>query len=596
MLVIRVLCKALVRFFFRDVTVVGMERIPCYGPVIFVGNHNNQFVDAVMLLASLPRYVRFMIAEASLQRAVIGNLAQFAGSIAVKRPQDCSYKGIGKITWISEALTETERESLGIPPRSGKFHHLHRVVGEGTKFRIDCKVKDLLSSTTLQPCACHQIISDTELITYGENAVLDEPKEPEAFKISPKMDQTEVYSAVSEALREGETIGIFPEGGSHDRTEMLPLKPGVAVMALNAAINGVEDIMIVPIGLHYYQAHKVMSDATFHIGRPVTVPQHLVDLYATDRERATNELLSVIRQGLNETIVRAPDYETLQMIRLCTSLYPPEKNHFSREKTWELYHLFSTILYQCDSPQMRSLLESLREYKTVLDYFGLQDNEVWQLRQSSHEAMFSLFEKCGLLLIHLVWALPFMGMWGPARMASHYLSEQHRQAAVKKSSVKIRGTDVIASYKIITLLMIFPFWNAFLGFLVGLVLTPSWGGVLCMVALFLTVLPFLYWRSISHYELVWPLTRNMLLQVQVLVGKFNIWRETERLIVTRRMEVQILLRDSVRTSVTAELQQKFDSLLPRAVLEADTRRLERERGEYVPLMPKIFPEVQEEIL
>lgn len=29
-------------------------------------------------------------------------------------------------------------------------------------------------------------------------------------------------------------MGIFPEGGSHDRTDLLPLKAGVAVIALEA--------------------------------------------------------------------------------------------------------------------------------------------------------------------------------------------------------------------------------------------------------------------------------------------------------------------------------------------------------------------------
>lgn len=44
------------------------------------------------------------------------------------------------------------------------------------------------------------------------------------FKVAPKVDQTEVYDAVFEKLSRGGCIGIFPEGGSHDRTELLPLK------------------------------------------------------------------------------------------------------------------------------------------------------------------------------------------------------------------------------------------------------------------------------------------------------------------------------------------------------------------------------------
>jgi glycerol-3-phosphate O-acyltransferase/dihydroxyacetone phosphate acyltransferase len=45
-----------------------------------------------------------------------------------------------------------------------------------------------------------------------------------AFKIAPKVDQTKVYDSVFEKLNQGGCVGIFPEGGSHDRTELLPLK------------------------------------------------------------------------------------------------------------------------------------------------------------------------------------------------------------------------------------------------------------------------------------------------------------------------------------------------------------------------------------
>ena len=44
------------------------------------------------------------------------------------------------------------------------------------------------------------------------------------FKVAPKIDQTKVYDAVFERLQSGGCVGIFPEGGSHDRTEILQLK------------------------------------------------------------------------------------------------------------------------------------------------------------------------------------------------------------------------------------------------------------------------------------------------------------------------------------------------------------------------------------
>lgn len=44
------------------------------------------------------------------------------------------------------------------------------------------------------------------------------------FKIAPKVDQSRVYEKVFERIEEGGCIGIYPEGGSHDRPDLLPLK------------------------------------------------------------------------------------------------------------------------------------------------------------------------------------------------------------------------------------------------------------------------------------------------------------------------------------------------------------------------------------
>lgn len=41
-----------------------------------------------------------------------------------------------------------------------------------------------------------------------------------------------MFESVTEKLRNGECIGIFPEGGSHDRSELLPLKAGVAIVII----------------------------------------------------------------------------------------------------------------------------------------------------------------------------------------------------------------------------------------------------------------------------------------------------------------------------------------------------------------------------
>jgi len=63
-----------------------------------------------------------------------------------------------------------------------------------------------------------------------------------------------MYENVYSALKNNKVIGIFPEGGSHDRTELLPLKAGVCIMALGAMASYNVNVKIVTLGLNYYRA------------------------------------------------------------------------------------------------------------------------------------------------------------------------------------------------------------------------------------------------------------------------------------------------------------------------------------------------------
>lgn len=51
-------------------------------------------------------------------------------------------------------------------------------------------------------------------------------------------------------------MGIFPEGGSHDRTELLPLKAGVSIMALGSLARFKDmKLNIVSCGLKYFKPY-----------------------------------------------------------------------------------------------------------------------------------------------------------------------------------------------------------------------------------------------------------------------------------------------------------------------------------------------------
>ena len=65
-----------------------------------------------------------------------------------------------------------------------------------------------------------------------------------------------MYSRVVDLLAGGGASAIFPEGGSHDRTDTLPLKVGVALIRYAALEKHDVSVPIVPVGLNYFRAHR----------------------------------------------------------------------------------------------------------------------------------------------------------------------------------------------------------------------------------------------------------------------------------------------------------------------------------------------------
>ena len=57
-----------------------------------------------MLITHIDRPISFLIAEKSMKRAIVGKLAAAVQSIPVRRAQDESFKGTGKITTSGELV------------------------------------------------------------------------------------------------------------------------------------------------------------------------------------------------------------------------------------------------------------------------------------------------------------------------------------------------------------------------------------------------------------------------------------------------------------------------------------------------------------
>lgn len=279
------------------------------------------------------------------------------------------------------------------------------------------------------------------------------------YKTAPKVDQTQVYDAVFDRLSAGGAVGIFPEGGSHDRTELLPLKAGVAIMALGAlAADPDSGLKIVPCGMNYFHAHKFRSRAVVEFGNPVEVPKELVQLYKNgERREAVSQLLDTVYQALVAVTVTSPDYDTLMLIQAARRLYNPTGKKLPLPMVVELNRrLVKGYTHYQHDPRIISLKKSVLDYNKQLRYLNIRDHQVEYAKFSIPKVIFLLFYRLGKLSVLSVGVLPGLVLFAPVFVASKIISIKKSKEALAASTVKLQGRDVMATWKLLVALAFAP--------------------------------------------------------------------------------------------------------------------------------------------
>lgn len=199
----------------------------------------SKFVDPLILMRVIKteaqRRIAWLIAEKSMKRKFIGGAARLLGPVSVGRALDSTKAGAGKISLpdpkgdpllIRGIGTNFEKQAevgglLVLPTVNGLAANAE-IAGVHGPEEIRLK-KEFKGTVALGQLTGRNTEEDGEF-SNGSTRTVREGFEGSPYKTAPKVDQTEVYNAVFERLNAGGCIGIFPEGGSHDRTELLPLK------------------------------------------------------------------------------------------------------------------------------------------------------------------------------------------------------------------------------------------------------------------------------------------------------------------------------------------------------------------------------------
>jgi glycerol-3-phosphate O-acyltransferase / dihydroxyacetone phosphate acyltransferase len=97
------------RIFFRRIELLGMERVPATGSVVFAVNHPNGLVDPLFLLCFAPARVSFLAKAPLFGYPIIGSIVRAFDTIPVYRKQEV---GDGSLAAANAAMFARAREVL----------------------------------------------------------------------------------------------------------------------------------------------------------------------------------------------------------------------------------------------------------------------------------------------------------------------------------------------------------------------------------------------------------------------------------------------------------------------------------------------------
>ena len=181
------------RWYYRRIDVVGLERVPADAPLLIAANHPNQLVDAMLVAYALQRPVTFTGKAVLLDNPVARVMLRHLPFVPLRRAGD-------------------ERKASPAPA------------------------------------------------TAGPGNAPDPARNADAFR------------AIVDALAAGGAVLVFPEGISHHRPQLAPMKTGIARIALQARDDrGVRGLCILPVGLTFEQKEEPRTRVLVEVGEPLAM-------------------------------------------------------------------------------------------------------------------------------------------------------------------------------------------------------------------------------------------------------------------------------------------------------------------------------------
>jgi 1-acyl-sn-glycerol-3-phosphate acyltransferase len=190
------------------------------------------------------------------------------------------------------------------------------------------------------------------------------------------VDYTPFFDECVGVLAQGDSIVIFPEGGSSANPYIGHVKTGVARMFFLAREKGI-DVPIIPIGINYEEGSIFRSSVFLLVARPVDT-SGAVALHASDEPAAIHALTAEIEKVLGDHVFQAETFQDRELIILLEKIYfESGQAHPWAERYKRLGEFKPRVagLRQCCPREMTRLRKLAARYRRLAHIAGTRTGE-----------------------------------------------------------------------------------------------------------------------------------------------------------------------------------------------------------------------------
>lgn len=252
-------------------------------------------------------------------------------------------------------------------------------------------------------------------------------------------------------LKQGEAVGIFPEGKSHDREGVEQVRSGAARIAWQAVKEGAA-VIIVPLGLNYERKERFRSAVWVRVGEPIDA-----SVWFRAREGEEKAALRALTEEIDLRLKHA-------VVHL-------------NEERWEPFlSELETLLPPADGDELNPIaaLHQRKRFADAMNFFLANDRPRAEAMASTIEHHRAQLANCGLTmdspvlnygLARLTWRLLRDTIWLLAGLAPAMAGALHHLLpfAITRGIVQLvkhPGRKTVAQNRLMIGLPIYGIWYA----------------------------------------------------------------------------------------------------------------------------------------